>query len=303
MSDDLKNKILLVIPSLNQDKYFRLNLARLFSAKELNISVVVMDGGSQDDTLEVIHQFEDKFKHWQSSPDNGQSEAINNGMRFSNSEEYVGWLNSDDIVFPEKLLFLADYLDRHPECAAVHGEAEIINKNGSIVGMYPTKSFNYRLFSHSCTISQPASLVRKSAWDAVGGLDENLHYAMDYDLWWKLAKIGKIGYVDEVIAQSRDHEETKTRRGHKEAIETCMVVLKRHIGYIPFLWVLRYHLDLNPKSLEIIDKEVSPRSWPFKKKLKYLILTFPFFFKINGIDGIIKNIFFYLFPRLIIRNN
>jgi GT2 family glycosyltransferase len=296
-------KIFLSIPSLNQGRYLRFTLERLFSRGRAEIAAAVLDGGSEDYSPEIIRRHQDRLAFWRSHPDRGQSAAINEGIEKSPDSTYVGWVNADDIVFPEKLLLLAEYLDMHPYCVAVFGDAEIIDKEGVVRGMYPTKPFDFRSFSRTCTISQPASLIRKSAWDAVGGLDEELHYAMDYDLWWKLAKIGEIGYVEEVIAQSRDHEETKTRTGYREAIETCMVVLKRHIGHVPFLWVVRYLLNFDLPWLKHVDKKASPRSWPLKVKFKHIVLSLTFFYKINGISGMIRSLFFYVFPQTFIKRD
>src|SRR5207247_1397187 len=78
----------------------------------------------------------------------------------------------------------------------------------------------------------------RRAWDAVGGLDEGLHMCLDYDLWWRLSRLGPIAFLDELVACSRDHEDTKTR-GHQDRLyEEAFAVLRRHLGYVPWRWCL-----------------------------------------------------------------
>lgn len=93
------------------------------------------------------------------------------------------------------------------------GQAHIIDEAGRFVGRFPTRPFSRKALARASVVCRPASLVRKSAWDAVGGLDASLHMCLDYDLWWRLAELGPIGFLPEPLACSRDHDHgaTKTR--------------------------------------------------------------------------------------------
>jgi hypothetical protein len=130
------------------------------------------------------------------------------------------------------------YLETHPESVAVFGQAYIIDSGGNVIGQYPTRCFDPKHFSQTCTICQPASLIRRSAWKAVGGLDEMLYMCLDYDLWWRLWKLGPLGLMKEFVACSRDHAATKTHTRQDRLFREAFVVLQRHLGYVPWRWCL-----------------------------------------------------------------
>ena len=88
-----------------------------------------------------------------------------------------------------------------------------------------------------CILSQPATLIRRSAWEQIGGLNENLHMAMDYDLWWRLFKAcGPLTFVDEYIAVNRDHCDTKTNNNRRLHYREARQVVKKHYGQLPLKW-------------------------------------------------------------------
>jgi hypothetical protein len=99
------------------------------------------------------------------------------------------------------------------------------------------RPFREALFARFCTVAQPATLIRRSAWEAVGGLDESLHFAMDYDLWWRLyRRFGAPAFVDEALAMNRRHRETKTTSKRREHYGEAMAVVRRHYGRVPLKW-------------------------------------------------------------------
>jgi GT2 family glycosyltransferase len=291
-------RILLVIPNLNQGKYLGKNLERLFSGDVSDISVVLMDAGSTDSSLEIIGKYKDRFRYWRSHPDAGQSAAINEGMRTADTEQYVCWVNADDIVMPDRLIDLARFLDEHSQYVAVHGQGEIIDERGTVIGMHYSRPFSLRIFASFNTICQPASLVRRSAWERVAGVDENLHFGMDYDLWWKLARIGKIGFVDEVVAQYREHAETKTRSRYRQAVETAIDIVRTYCGYVPLLWIARL-AHINRASTRGHQEDITTLS--LIKKIAVLAVSLWRFPGINGPDGLINCVSFMLAPNRTIK--
>jgi hypothetical protein len=120
----------------------------------------------------------------------------------------------------------------------VYGRAYVIDEGGRPHGEFPTRPFSRRRLARRSIVCQPASLVRRSAWERVGGLDGALHMCLDYDLWWKLSAVGPIGYLDAVLAGSRDHETTKTRGRQDLLYEEAFRVLRRHWGRVPWQWCL-----------------------------------------------------------------
>ncbi len=287
--------ILVVIPNLNQGVYLEKNLDRLFSGDLPDISVVLLDAGSTDNSIEIIKRYRDRFTYWRSSPDAGQSAAINEGMGKADTEHYVCWVNADDVVIPERLRDLARFLDKHPRYAAAHGDGRIIDADGAAVGMHYSRPFSPRIFASFNTICQPASLIRRSAWERVGGVEEGLHFGMDYDLWWKLAGVGRIGYVKGVVAHYREHPETKTRSRYREAVQKAIDIVKHYCGYVPLLWVARLRHarsggDPSTGGVKDINRETTIR------KLAIILWAVPEFFAVNGPSGVINCLVFLLFP-------
>jgi len=231
------------IPSFNQDQFLGQALESTFNQQKVSLRVALCDAGSTDQTLSVVDQYKNRFTFFRSHPDRGQASAINEGISQLGSTAYVGWLNADDILLPDGLRVMAQFLDQHPEYIAVFGKAHIIDDKGNITGEYPTKPFCKTKFAIHCTICQPASLIRRLAWDAVGGVDESLQTCMDYDLWWRLSKIGPIGYLEEFVAGTRDHPHSKTRTQRKTVNEEAISILFRHCGMVPRNWCMANILE------------------------------------------------------------
>ena len=230
--------ISIAIPSLNQARFLVEALDSVFAQTGVDLQVAVMDGGSQDDSVAVIRRYEERLAYCRSHPDRGQAAAINEGVDRLADADYVGWLNADDLLLPRGLNRMALYLEEHPQCVAVFGKAYVVDDAGRVIDEYPTCPFDRKRFSRTCTICQPASLIRYRAWKAVGGLDETLQMCLDYDLWWQLSKVGSIGFLDEFVACSRDHKATKTRMQKDRLYQEAFQVLQRHLWYVPLRWCL-----------------------------------------------------------------
>lgn len=228
--------IAIVIPSLDQARFLAEALASVLGQTGVEVKVAVLDAGSRDGSLAVIRRYEDRLAYWRSDRDRGQAAAVNEGIARLEGADYVGWLNADDLLLPEGLSRMAAYLDQHPECVAVFGRAHIVDERGSVVGEFPTRPFTRGALARTSIICQPASLIRRNAWTSVGGLDERLQMCLDYDLWWRLSKLGMIGFLPELVACSRDHEGTKTRLYQDRLYAEAFVVLRRHLGHVPWRW-------------------------------------------------------------------
>ena len=229
--------ITIVVPSLNQGGYLHTALESIF-IQDIPVEVVVMDAGSTDQTVSIIKEWEDRLLYWKSSPDGGQSRAINEGI-LRGKAPFVCWLNSDDCFLPFGLKRLLNAIQKSKQIPAVYGKCWTISSSGKKIMPYITTAFWPKLLANYCFISQPSVLIRRSAWEYVGGLNENLHMAMDYDLWWRLyKKLGKMTYVPKFVACTRFHKQTKTYlRKHDHYFE-AMDTVKLHTGKIPVKWKL-----------------------------------------------------------------
>ncbi len=240
--------VTVVTPSFNQGDFIDATIRSVLEQKYPKLQYLVMDGASTDRTLDVLRaHYNQKTGRtasagraesldgesvdftWTSAPDSGQADAINKGFSRTTGE-VIAWLNSDDCYKPGAILAAAQYLRDHPEVALVYGDAEFIRSDGSyLCPCANTEPFDrHRLLHYSDYIVQPAAFFRRSAFEAVGGLDASLHYAMDYDLWLKLAAKFKFAYVKQTWAQYRWAGENKSATGDWRRIEEVRKVARKH---------------------------------------------------------------------------
>lgn len=230
--------VTVAVPSFNQGRYLEAALASLFS-QQLPLEVFVADAGSTDDSLAVIHRWKNKLAGWRSHPDAGQAAAINEGIA-RGTAPYVCWLNSDDWMLPGGLALLVQALEHHPDAPMAYGRVWNHDQaSGKQRRNFEVHPFSEGLMAQFNIIAQPATLIRRTAWEEVGGVDDSLHMVMDYDLWWRLFKrFGKPCFVDAHVAVNRRHAETKTSTQRSLHYREAIAVVRKHHGRVPLKWWL-----------------------------------------------------------------
>jgi len=231
--------ITVAVPSFNQGAFLEEALASIFS-QELPVEVFVLDGGSTDNSREIIERYAPQLAGWRSQADDGQAAAINEGIA-RGTAPYVCWLNSDDYFLSGGLAALVGQLSARPEVPAVYGRVwNFMQETGRRQPVW-VQRFTERNLAIRCVVSQPGTLIRREAWEAVGGVNTDLHMAMDYDLWWRLfKKFGVLSLVDEFVAVNREHSETKTRRLRRQHYQEAMAIVRKYHGRVPAKWWLIY---------------------------------------------------------------
>ncbi len=200
----------IVTPTYNQGCYLQQNIDSIQSSSSL-VKHSIIDGSSTDSTLDVINLNENSLFYWLSEPDSGQSEAINKGFS-RRSGDYLTWINSDDYYLPGALDTVSSLFDHNPEIDVIHGGSILVDKSSSQFGLDygQSRGLPFRYYSGMC-FPQPSSFIRKRIFDKIGCVNENLHYAMDYELFLKLKLIGaSFMKVDNLFSAYRYHESSKT---------------------------------------------------------------------------------------------
>jgi len=223
--------ITIVTPSYNQGRFIGETVRSVLGQDYANLEYLVIDGGSTDETLEVLKRYEGRLRWW-SERDRGQADAINKGFRRA-SGEVLGWLNSDDTYEPGALVKVADYFNRHPEIDLVYGEGYLMAEDGSNKRRFPATEpvFNLtRLIYVWDYILQQATFFRRSLLDRIGFLDESLHYGLDWDLWIRAGRAGRIGYLPEYLGTLREYEAAKSFAGGWRRIRELYGIARAHTG-------------------------------------------------------------------------
>jgi GT2 family glycosyltransferase len=169
-----------------------------------------------------------------SEKDKGQADAIAKGFRMAEGE-IIAWLNSDDTYLPGSIDKVVALFCREPDAHIVYGKTLFTSEKEEVIGKYPTEPFDYTRLATFNFICQPSVFFRKSAFEETGGLDTNLRFVMDYDLWIRMARNYRFTYLPEYLSTYRLHDMSKTMAAgeaaanHKEALHTVM----KHYGWAP----------------------------------------------------------------------
>lgn len=221
-------RVTMVTPSFNQAKTLEATILSVLQGGYPNLEYMVIDGGSTDESEEVIRKYRTRLAYWVSEPDRGQSDAINKGWRRATGD-YLWWLNADDMLTPDSLFRSVAFLERHPNVDMVYGDVYRIDGAGAWLGEFRYKDFDFETFvTEWRDLSQAGALTRRRGFDKVGYLDEDLHYLMDRDFWQRLALAGGvIIHRPFPLAFFRIHDESKTQAGSPRAAEERLRVTER----------------------------------------------------------------------------
>ena len=229
--------VTIVTPSYNQAAYLEKTILSVLNQDYPNIEYIIMDGGSDDGSSDIIRRYQDRLAYWESVKDKGQTDAINKGFSHANGE-VLAWLNSDDILYPRAVSEAVSFLTKHPECGLVYGNSDFIDADGKVIGRFNAKQTDYRKLTQGYVhIPQQAAFWRADLWKQVGPLDDSIYFAMDYDLWLRLAKISRVEYLKEAEpwAAFRLHADAKTIAEDDTQFiihSSFFLVLEYFMGYI-----------------------------------------------------------------------
>jgi glycosyltransferase involved in cell wall biosynthesis len=227
MSAEGRNKnplISIVTPSFNQADFLEQTILSVLNQTYTHFEYIVIDGGSTDESTNIIRKYEKYLAYWCSKIDRGQTEAINKGF-VKASGDVLCWLNSDDLYRPETLETVAEAFAQFDE-DVMYGDYTLITSRGYPFLKRKEIPFNRNLLLYGVNfIGQPSSFMRRRVFDQFGPLDTSLAYAMDYEFWLRIAFQGAtFRHVKKCLSFYRYHLDSKTvKASHKFAAEMMQV--------------------------------------------------------------------------------
>jgi len=245
--------ITVVTPSFGQGRYLERTLYSVISQRYPALEYVVQDGASQDNTVEVLRRYESELSAWRSEPDGGQGDAINRGFA-GTSGEIMAYLNSDDLLLPGALAYVACYFAAHPEVDAVYGHRVMIDEYDRKIGIWVLPPHDDDELSLIDFVPQETLFWRRSLWEAAGGrIDPSLRFAVDWDMLLRFREHGaRMVRLPRFLGAFRVHSEQKTSAmpdlmvsecdtlrarvhglpmSHDQAVARAMPYMRRHVPY------------------------------------------------------------------------
>jgi glycosyltransferase involved in cell wall biosynthesis len=200
----------IITPSFNQAEYLEETIRSVLSQDYPAVEYIVVDGGSTDGSLAILERYRSDLASVLSEPDLGQTDAINKGFQLASGDVFA-WLNSDDTYLPGAISRAVQVLGERPELGMVYGNAFYVNDQGTRVARYPAGQTDYDGLRRGInTIPQQAMFFRSILWRMVGPLDPTFYYAMDYDLWVRVAAVTPIHFQNDYWANFRLHSASKS---------------------------------------------------------------------------------------------
>jgi glycosyltransferase involved in cell wall biosynthesis len=233
----------ILTPSYNQGHFLEETIQSVLSQDYPNLEYLIVDGASRDGSVDIIQKHANRLAWWVSEPDHGQTDAINKGFNHARGE-ILAWINSDDTYLPGVVSKAVRCLADHPEAAMVYADANLIDETGQIIGQFPSRQTDLKHLLHgSVHIPQQTTFFRAAAWNQVAPLDPSFQFAMDYDLWVRLAKLAPLLYTPGLWANFRLHGQGKSVTMDDRCYPEMIRVYERErgtsISILSIRWLVR----------------------------------------------------------------
>ena len=224
--------VAIVTPTLNQNQFLGQTLASVLGQGYPRLAYRVLDGGSEDGTLSTLKAHGDRLT-WTSGPDAGQADAINRGFALIPGE-IMAWINSDDLLLPGALAYVADYFATHPTVDMVYGDRLLIDGAGFEIGRWLLPAHDPEALKFVDYVPQETLFWRRRVWSAVGPLDTSFSYALDWDFLLRAQAAGfTIRHVPRFLGCFRVHAAQKTQANWAMGQAEMHRIRERCFGVVP----------------------------------------------------------------------
>ena len=205
-------KISIVTPSFNQAPYLERTIRSILDQGYDNLEYLIIDGGSNDGSIDIIRKYSNRLAYWVSEPDRGQSDAINKGLRRARGD-WLGWQNSDDVYYPGTFASLARAAAAHPRASLVTGNMVMIDTDDKrLREMRYIRPTYGALRAEGMILTNQAAFWHRDVHARIGYLSETLTCAFDYEWFLRVADQFEGWHVNEVWGGLRIHEATKSQK-------------------------------------------------------------------------------------------
>jgi len=226
-------RLSIVIPTYQQGEYIERTLRSIVSQNYPQLQLIVIDGGSTDQTGEIIERYRGHIAIYISEKDDGQSDAIRKGFDLA-SGDIITWMNSDDTYTEEALLNIGKFFASNPSVRFAYGNRDIINENDQVIGRRRQPDFHPRIMRYChMIVPQVAAFWQRSLYLEAGGVDASLRFCMDFDLFVKMALISPPAHLPIVLGNFRIHGDSKTSNLENVRLAEDQIVQKRYCRYKP----------------------------------------------------------------------
>ena len=236
----------IIMPSYNQASFIGEAIESIFGQDaSLDVELIISDGGSQDETVDVLKTASKKYANlrWISEADAGPANALNKSLAKTRGT-LIGWLNSDDLYAENTFQLVHNYFENNPDKIMVYGHGEHVDVSGRKIERYPTRppEEGFEALRNGCYICQPTVFFKRTLYTLQGPLDESFQAAFDFEYWLRAFKNfdGRIGFLDNVLAKSRLHDDCITQKMRGLVASDGARAAHKYFGEAPIHWLSTY---------------------------------------------------------------
>ena len=204
-------RISIVTPSFNQGKFIEWTVRSVIMQRYPELEYIVMDGGSTDNTPQVLEKYSDYFAYCVSEKDEGQADAIARGFDRSTGQ-IMAYLNSDDMLAPDALQFVAHFFRQHPQIDAIYSHRVNVVESNKVASYWVLPRHSNYVMKRWDHIPQETCFWRRRLFERCGNIDKSFHFALDYDLFLRFMNAGQFHRVNRFLGAFRYHSDAKTSR-------------------------------------------------------------------------------------------